>query len=68
NRFVQAVIKVQDANSGLWYDVVDKQSTPKNYKEASASCMLVYTLRKLFAKDIFLLPVCQMPKKDMQEY
>jgi unsaturated rhamnogalacturonyl hydrolase len=46
NRFAKAVVKVQDARSGLWYDIVDKPNEPKNYKEASASCMLVYTLAK----------------------
>ncbi len=46
NRLSKAVVGVQDAKSGLWYDVPDKASTPKNYKEASASCMLVYTLAK----------------------
>jgi unsaturated rhamnogalacturonyl hydrolase len=46
NRFATAVTKVQDAKSGLWYDVVDMPDNPKNYKEASASCMLVYSLAK----------------------
>lgn len=46
NRFVKAVVKVQDPASGLWYDVVDKPQEPKNYKEASASAMLTYTLAK----------------------
>ncbi|HEY6504447.1 MAG TPA: DUF4350 domain-containing protein [Chitinophagaceae bacterium] len=46
NRFAKAVTKVQDTKSGLWYDIVDMPTTPKNYKEASASCMLVYTLAK----------------------
>lgn len=46
NRFAKAIVKVQDARSGLWYDIVDKPAEPKNYKEASASCMLVYTLAK----------------------
>jgi unsaturated rhamnogalacturonyl hydrolase len=46
NRFAKAVVKVQDAKSGVWYDIVDMPSAPKNYKEASASCMLVYTLLK----------------------
>src|SRR5687767_9270075 len=26
NRFAKAVIKVQDANTGLWYDIVDKKN------------------------------------------
>lgn len=46
NRFVTAVTKVQDAKSGVWYDIVDLPNKPKNYKEASASCMLVYTIAK----------------------
>jgi unsaturated rhamnogalacturonyl hydrolase len=46
NRFAKAIVKVQDAKSGVWYDIVDMPSAPKNYKEASASCMLVYTLLK----------------------
>ena len=46
NRYAKAIVKVQDARSGLWYDIVDKPTEPKNYKEASASCMMVYTLAK----------------------
>lgn len=46
NRFTKAVTKVQDAKTGLWYDIVDMPSTPKNYLEASASAMLVYTIAK----------------------
>ncbi len=50
NRFATAVCKVQDADSGLWYDVVDMPDNPKNYKEASVSSMLVYTLAKAVRK------------------
>ncbi|HMO60987.1 MAG TPA: glycoside hydrolase family 88 protein [Ferruginibacter sp.] len=50
NRLVKAVVKVQDAPSGLWYDIVDLPNRPKNYKEASASCMLVYTIAKAVRK------------------
>jgi len=46
NRFAKAVTSVQDTKTGLWYDVPNKQSEPKNYFEASASSMLVYTLAK----------------------
>jgi unsaturated rhamnogalacturonyl hydrolase len=46
NRFAQAVTKYQDAQSGAWYDIVNMQTTPKNYLEASASSMLIYTLAK----------------------
>lgn len=46
NRFAKAVVKVQDAKSGVWYDIVDLPGRAKNYKEASGSSMLVYTLLK----------------------
>jgi unsaturated rhamnogalacturonyl hydrolase len=45
-RFVKAVTTVQDAKSGVWYDIVDLPNRAKNYKEASASAMLVYTIAK----------------------
>jgi unsaturated rhamnogalacturonyl hydrolase len=46
NRFVKAVVTVQDAKSGVWYDIVDLPNRAKNYKESSASAMLVYTIAK----------------------
>lgn len=46
NRFASAITKVQDKKSGLWYDVVNHPDKEKNYFEASASAMLVYTLAK----------------------
>ncbi len=50
HRFAIAVRKVQDTKTGLWYDVVDKPNEPKNYVEASASCMLAYTFAKAARK------------------
>ncbi|MGK6352332.1 glycoside hydrolase family 88/105 protein [Parapedobacter sp. DT-150] len=46
NRFADAVTDFQDGKSGVWYDVVDQGQREGNYLEASASCMLVYTLAK----------------------
>jgi len=46
NRFAQAVQKVQDAKTGLWFDVLDKPTAKDNYVEASASSMFVYTFAK----------------------
>ncbi|MBL0131734.1 MAG: glycoside hydrolase family 88 protein [Chitinophagaceae bacterium] len=46
HRFVIAVRKVQDHKTGLWYDVPNRPDQPKNYLEASASCMLAYTFAK----------------------
>ena len=45
-RYAKAVVAVQDAKSGVWYDIVDMQTNPKNYKEASGSCMITYALAK----------------------
>ena len=46
NRFAKAVLSVQDSKTGLWYDVPNLPNEPKNYFEASASSMLVYTIAK----------------------
>lgn len=46
NRFATAVASYQDPSSGLWWDIVDMKDKAKNYVEASASSMLVYTLAK----------------------
>jgi unsaturated rhamnogalacturonyl hydrolase len=46
NRFATAIVKYQDSKSGLWWDIVNMPAKGKNYREASASCMLVYTLAK----------------------
>ena len=46
NREAAAVAKYQDANSGLWYQVVDKPAAKGNYLESSAACMFVYALAK----------------------
>jgi unsaturated rhamnogalacturonyl hydrolase len=45
-RFAQAVQKVQDPQTGLWFDVLDKPNAKGNYVEASASSMFVYTFAK----------------------
>lgn len=46
NRFAVASQKVQDPATGLWWDIMDLPNKGKNYLEASASCMLVYTFAK----------------------
>lgn len=50
NRFVNAVEKVQDAKSGLWYDILDQPNKKPNYTEASASSMFVFTIAKAVRK------------------
>ncbi len=46
NRFAAAVTKVQDAKSGVWYDILDKPNEKGNYLESSASSMFVCALAK----------------------
>ena len=45
-RLAAAVVKYQDSESGLWYEVVDKPTAKDNYVEASAACMFTYALAK----------------------
>jgi unsaturated rhamnogalacturonyl hydrolase len=42
----QAVLRVQDKSTGLWYQVLDRAGSPGNYLESSASAMFAYALAK----------------------
>jgi unsaturated rhamnogalacturonyl hydrolase len=42
----QALLRVQDAATGLWYQILDLADRPGNYREASASAMFVYAFAK----------------------
>lgn len=44
--FVEALIRYQDEDSGLWYQVVDKGHMPDNWLETSGSCLFVYAIAK----------------------
>lgn len=46
NRLAATIQKYQDANKGLWYQIMDKAAAKGNYPEASASSMFVYALAK----------------------
>ena len=55
--------KYQDSTTGLWYEVVDKGTTPGNWLETSSSSMFTYTLymavlRKYIPKK-FLTTACK---------
>jgi unsaturated rhamnogalacturonyl hydrolase len=43
---MEAVVRVQDPGSGVWYQVLDQGDRPGNYLESSASCMFVHALAK----------------------
>jgi unsaturated rhamnogalacturonyl hydrolase len=45
-RLSEAVLKVQDDSSGVWWQVVDQGGREGNYLESSVSCMLTYALAK----------------------
>lgn len=42
--FIDSLIRYQDADSGLWYQVVDKGERPDNWLETSCSSLFVYTI------------------------
>ncbi|KRF01128.1 glycosyl hydrolase family 88 [Paenibacillus sp. Soil766] len=45
-RLAEAIARVQDPETGLWYQVLDKGQEAGNYLEASGSSMFVYALAK----------------------
>lgn len=45
-RLAVAVTKVQDTQTGVWYQILDRAGETGNYREASASCMFTYALLK----------------------
>ncbi len=46
NRFAKAIVSVQDKQTGVWYNILDKPNLTKNYKESFASCMFIYAMAK----------------------
>lgn len=44
--YITAIKKVQDKQSGVWWQILDKGRVKGNYLEASASSMFVYTMAK----------------------
>lgn len=45
-RLASALLRFQDAATGLWYQVVDQAGRSGNYREASASAMLAYAFAR----------------------
>ncbi len=46
NRMFDALVRAQDAATGVWYQVLDQGARAGNYLESSASCMFVYAIVK----------------------
>jgi unsaturated rhamnogalacturonyl hydrolase len=55
--------KVQDGNTGLWYQVLDQGNRAGNYFESSASGMFVYVLAKAARKGYIDAHYAQVAKK-----
>lgn len=49
-RLAEALKKVQDPASGVWWQVLDQGDREGNYLESSCSCMFVYALAKSIRK------------------
>ncbi len=49
-RMAEALARVQDPATGLWYQVLDQGARAGNYLEASASCMFTYAIAKAARK------------------
>ena len=46
NKVSEALVKVQDEKTGLWYQVLDKAGEERNYLEASGTAMFIYAFAK----------------------
>lgn len=50
NKVMTSVVKYQDKNTGLWYQVMDVKNRKENYLEATCSSMFSYVLLKGYRK------------------
>jgi unsaturated rhamnogalacturonyl hydrolase len=46
NKFSEALLKVQDEKTSLWYQVLDMGGMERNYLEASGTAMFIYAFAK----------------------
>ena len=44
--YLKTIVKYQDKETGLWYQVLDKGYDPNNWHENSCSCLFTYTICK----------------------
>jgi len=42
----QGLLKYQDRDTGMWYQIVDKPAAPKNYLETSCTLMYAYAMAR----------------------
>jgi unsaturated rhamnogalacturonyl hydrolase len=61
--FVQSIIRFQDNESGLWYQVVDKGHMPDNWLETSCTSLFIYTIAKAVKMGFCGAPEAEAAKK-----
>lgn len=44
--FAASIVRYQDKETGLWWQVMDQPTLPGNYQESSSAAMFVYTLAR----------------------
>jgi unsaturated rhamnogalacturonyl hydrolase len=49
---INALVRFQDEESGLWFQVVDKGGRPGNWLEVSCSCLYTYAIAKAVRKGL----------------
>ena len=62
-RFADAIQKVQDPATGLWYDIINLPTAKGNYFEASASSMFVCAITKAVRLGFLPVPYLTISKK-----
>ncbi len=67
NRTAQAIVKIQDPKTGIWYQVLDQGSREGNYLEGSVSAMFSYFLLKAIRKDYIEESIYLDPAKKAYE-
>lgn len=63
NNTLDALLKVADKETGLWYQVLDQSGRKGNYIEASGTCMYTYTMAKAANKGYIKKKYYQIAEK-----
>lgn len=58
-KLIAGLLKVQDASSGLWYQVVDKPRHSRNWHDTSGSAMFLYCIKKSGLLGLYDLETCE---------
>lgn len=68
NNIAKQVKRLQDKQTGLWYQVLDKSGEEGNYLESSCSAMFIYTLFKAVRKGYINRSYMQVALKGFEGY